>query len=209
MRRMRPIAQGIAWRRLAARWAFVCLMVASLSAHALSPGKSISQFAMDTWQTDAGLPELAIQTIVETSDGYMWIGTQEGLARFDGAQFTVFDHVNTPALQSDFITAIVEDGDHSLWIGNTQGLVVRRADGTFTRFGAEQGLALTRVAMGDRRQRRQRLDQRTRRNRAHRPRQARAHVRLSRRLRQRFHLAILRSITTARCGFPRAATCIA
>ncbi len=94
---------------------------------------------MDTWQTDAGLPELAIQTIVETSDGYMWIGTQEGLARFDGAQFTVFDHVNTPALQSDFITSTVEDADHSLWIGNMQGLVVRHADGTFARFGAEQG----------------------------------------------------------------------
>jgi ligand-binding sensor domain-containing protein len=122
-------------------------MLLPLSAHALSPGKSISQFAMDTWQTDAGLPELAIQTIVESSDGYMWIGTQEGLARFDGAQFTVFDHVNTAALQSDFITTIVEDSDHSLWIGNASGLVVRHADGTFARFGAEQGFPLPRVAM--------------------------------------------------------------
>jgi len=147
MPRMRPIAQGTAWRRFAASWVWLCLALASVSATALSPSKSISQFAMDTWQTDAGLPELAIQAMVETSDDYLWIGTQEGLARFDGAQFMVFDHVNTPALQSDFITSIVEDGDHSLWIGNEQGLVVRQADGTFVRFGAEQGFPLPRITM--------------------------------------------------------------
>ncbi|HEX4480015.1 MAG TPA: two-component regulator propeller domain-containing protein [Rudaea sp.] len=102
---------------------------------------------MDTWQTDAGLPELAIQAIVEASDGYLWIGTQEGLARFDGAQFTVFDHVNTPALKSDFISTLVEDGDHTLWIGNTQGLAVRRADGKFSTFGSEQGFPFPHVSM--------------------------------------------------------------
>ena len=102
---------------------------------------------MDTWQTDAGLPELAVQSIFEASDGYLWIGTQEGLARFDGAKFEVFDHVNTPALKSDFITAIVEDGDHALWIGTTQGLAMRSADGRFTTFGSEQGFPLPRVSM--------------------------------------------------------------
>jgi signal transduction histidine kinase/ligand-binding sensor domain-containing protein len=147
MPRMRPIAQGTAWRRFAASLAWVWLALAGAAAHALSPGKSISQFAIDTWQTDAGLPELAVQSILEASDGYLWVGTQEGLARFDGAQFTVFNHANTSALPSDFVTTIVEDGDRSLWIGTMEGLVVRRADGHFASFGPEQGFPITRVLM--------------------------------------------------------------
>ena len=147
MRVMRPTASGTAWRRFAAMAACLWLALPGVPALALSPGKTISQFAMDTWQTDAGLPELAVQSIFEASDGYLWIGTQEGLARFDGAKFAVFDHVNTPALKSDFITAIVEDGAHTLWIGSTQGLARRSADGQFTAFGSEQGFPLPRVSM--------------------------------------------------------------
>ncbi len=146
MPRMRPTARGTAWRRITAGCAWLCLALAGSGADALTPSKSISQFAMDTWQTDAGLPELAIQSIVEARDGYLWIGTQEGLARFDGAQFTVFDHVNTPALMSDFIFTLAEDGDHALWIGTARGLTVRHADGQFQAFGNAQGFPFPQVA---------------------------------------------------------------
>ncbi|MEP6483731.1 MAG: two-component regulator propeller domain-containing protein [Rudaea sp.] len=128
----------------AAALVFLSALTWSHAGRALSPGKSISQFAVDTWTTDDGLPELAIQAILETSDGYLWVGTQEGLARFDGANFTVFDHVNTPALRSDFISTLVEDRDHTLWIGTGDGLLKRRRDGTFESFAAAE-LPISRI----------------------------------------------------------------
>lgn len=120
---------------------FLCLLLCGNS-QALSPEKKLSQFAVASWQTDAGLPELAIQALLETSDGYLWVGTQEGLARFDGQHFTVFDHVNTPQLHSDFIESLVEDGQHSLWIGTENGIAVRRANGEFESMDHKEGLRL-------------------------------------------------------------------
>jgi signal transduction histidine kinase/ligand-binding sensor domain-containing protein len=117
-------------------------------AHALSANKSIDHFVTDTWRTGDGLPELAIEALLETSDGYLWVGTQEGLARFDGEHFSVFDHVNTPPLRSDFILMLAEDAQHTLWIGSESGLVMRSVDGTFRSFTEKDGLHVTRVACG-------------------------------------------------------------
>ena len=136
---------------------------------------------MDSWQTEAGLPELAMDAILETSDGYLWVGTQEGLARFDGAHFTVFDHINTPALRSDFITKLVEDRQNSLWIGTSVGLVVRHEDGRFERFGDENGPAYRAHPRRGPRRGRKRMDRRRWRSGAHRRRQSRTHGRCQQR----------------------------
>ncbi len=79
---------------------------------------------------DDGLPQDSVTCLEQTRDGYIWVGTGFGLARFDGARFTVFDRFNTPALLTDAVTVLKEDAGGTLWIGTTRGLVQFR-DGEF------------------------------------------------------------------------------
>src|SRR5712691_7260767 len=97
---------------------------------ALDPAKAITQYGLGVWTTDQGLPQSSVTAIAQTKDGYLWFGTQEGLARFDGARFTVFDKRNTPALEMQHITALLVTRDGSLWIGRNGGLI-RYKDGQF------------------------------------------------------------------------------
>ena len=70
-----------------------------------------------------GLPANQITCLKQTRDGYLWVGTRFGLARFDGVGFTVFNKLNTPALPSDAVNALAEDETGTLWIGTSEGLV--------------------------------------------------------------------------------------
>ncbi len=76
-------------------------------ARALDPRLRISQYIRDTLQTKDGLPEGEIRAIAQTSDGYLWFGTEEGLVRFDGVEFRVFDTSNTVEFESNFINDLV------------------------------------------------------------------------------------------------------
>ena len=76
---------------------------------------------------------------MQTRDGYLWIGTQEGLARFDGLNFTVFDKENTPAFKSNDVRALQEDQQGRLWISTSYGLVCRH-EGEFRSFTVNEGL---------------------------------------------------------------------
>ena len=58
---------------------------------ALDPARDLFQFKQQTWLTENGLPQNTIHRIAQGTDGYIWIATEEGLARFDGIKFTVFD----------------------------------------------------------------------------------------------------------------------
>ncbi|MFN0108204.1 MAG: two-component regulator propeller domain-containing protein, partial [Blastocatellia bacterium] len=93
-----------------------------------------AQYRFDHWTTDNGLPQNTIRSIVQTRDGYLWMTTFDGLARFDGVRFTVFDKNNTPALSNNRLTALYEDKDGTLWIGADQGEVVAYRDGIFTSY---------------------------------------------------------------------------
>ena len=99
-----------------------------------------NEYSHRTWRMEDGLPQNRIGAIGQTPDGYLWIGTTEGLARFDGARFTVFDGSNTPALHDDSIIALRLGADGSLWIGTEGGGLVRMFQGVFRSFGAQQGL---------------------------------------------------------------------
>ncbi len=100
-----------------------------------------------SWQVDAGLPDNLVQAITQTTDGFLWIGTRGGLARFDGYQFVCYDSRNTPALKNSSITALCASGDGALWIGTDGGGLVRLKNGVFSEFSTTNGMAGDAVQM--------------------------------------------------------------
>src|SRR5687768_9390451 len=94
--------------------AFLLLLPPPAAAQPSSP--IASEFIQRAWDTDDGLPQNSITAMIQSRDGYLWLGTFGGLVRFDGNAFTVFDPGNTPGLSSGRITALRETSDGSLWI---------------------------------------------------------------------------------------------
>ncbi len=127
------------------RAAAVCWLLWPSAAFGLDPGKPLHQYRLDVWQPERGLPWSSVAPILQTSDGYLWLGGYEGLARFDGARFTVFDKTTTPELPDNNIYALAEDSDGHLWIGTDGGGLTRYSGGAFTVYGRQQGLANERV----------------------------------------------------------------
>ena len=96
---MRP-ARDVAlsnWFPIRSFLAFILLVVCG-SATALDPSRQPSQYVLDNWQVAEGLPQASALAIARTPDGYLWVGTQEGLARFDGVGFRVLATNDEPAL---------------------------------------------------------------------------------------------------------------
>lgn len=122
-------------------------LVLAGQAHALDPAKAITQYLQTNWNTATGLPQSTVIAVEQTTDGYMWLGTEEGLTRFDGVRFTVFTRRNTPGLASNYIQALRADPDGSLWIGTDTGLSHFRANpeerqsGTFDMLTTADGLS--------------------------------------------------------------------
>ncbi len=108
--------------------AIVAFLLASRSVLALDQARTLDQFSYQTWQTGSGLPQNTVHSITQTGDGYLWLATEGGLARFNGYQFTVFDSRNTPAFKSDNVRALFEDQKGWLWIGTAAGVVRRHGD---------------------------------------------------------------------------------
>ncbi len=106
----------------------VAFLTASCSVFALDQARSLDQFSYQTWQTGSGLPQNTVHEIVQTRDGYLWLATEGGLARFNAYQFTVFDSRNTPALKSDNVRALFEDPNRRLWIATAAGVLRRQGE---------------------------------------------------------------------------------
>lgn len=92
---------------------------------ALDPSRALTQYVHRAWQTDDGLPQSSVQAIVQTEDGFLWLGTEEGLVRFDGLSFKVFDKTNVAVLKDNFVTALLNARDGALWVGTRGGLLRR------------------------------------------------------------------------------------
>lgn len=101
---------------------------------------SSALYTVDSWENDDGLPQNSVIAMTQTRDGYLWLGTINGLARFDGRRrFTVFDEDNTPGLGSSPIVGLFEDSRGSLWIGSELSGVLVARDGKVTGLGIGQG----------------------------------------------------------------------
>ncbi|KFE64591.1 two-component regulator propeller domain-containing protein [Hyalangium minutum] len=111
-------------------------------AWALDPDKALLQFPHRAWQTAEGLPQNSVLDMAQTPDGYLWSGTWEGLVRFDGVNFTVFEPANTHALPSRSVRNLELAPDGTLWIGTTEGIAGFR-EGTFFALAAPPDKALS------------------------------------------------------------------
>jgi signal transduction histidine kinase/ligand-binding sensor domain-containing protein len=103
-------------------------------------------YSLKAWQTGEGLPQDSVTSIVQTPDGYLWVATFNGLARFDGARFTVFDEGNTPALQSSRLVRLDVGYDGRLWIINEQGGLAQLWQGRFRSWTDREGVPAAGVA---------------------------------------------------------------
>ena len=121
-------------------WVFVLLAAAS-APPAPAPAPAGAEFIARAWGTNEGLPQNTVTAIVQTGDGYLWLGTFGGLVRFDGLTFTVFDPGNSPGLASARITALHEDSQRVLWIGTETGLT-KLEQGRFTSYTRTDGLPI-------------------------------------------------------------------
>jgi ligand-binding sensor domain-containing protein len=93
-----------------------------------------------SWQAQNGLLGETVQSFAQTPDGLLWIGTSEGLFRFDGANFTLFSHENTPAMRENSVFCLLAGRDGHLWIGTDGGGLVEMRDGVFKAYTPSDGL---------------------------------------------------------------------
>jgi len=96
-----------------------------------TPVFAAPNYQFKAWQTQDDLPDNKIMAVLQTRDGYLWIGTYNGLARFDGVKFTLFDNGNTPEMHDSSVTSLFESEDGTLWIGHATGGVTRYLKGRF------------------------------------------------------------------------------
>ncbi len=108
----------------------LALVAEASSTRGLSVTTALSQYGRDVWDSDSGLPQNSVDAVLQTRDGYLWLGTEEGLVRFDGVRFTIFDSRNTPAMRDDWALALCQTRDGTLWIGTAEGLL-KEKDGKF------------------------------------------------------------------------------
>jgi len=117
------------------------LLMWPVAARCLDSKKAPTQYVHEAWGVDSGLPQTTITSIAQTTEGYLWLATEEGLVRFDGVRFTVFDRKNAPALRSKNIRALLVDREGALWIGTSGGGLSRLKDGEFSTYTVKEGLS--------------------------------------------------------------------
>jgi ligand-binding sensor domain-containing protein/serine phosphatase RsbU (regulator of sigma subunit) len=120
-------------RALVAACTFGLVSVAPIPASAFDPRPDPDHYAVRTWDTRDGMPVAVVLAALQTRDGYIWAGTEEGLLRFDGVRFTTFNRKNTRAFDANYVRSLFEDPAGTLWVGTFGGGLLRYRDGDFTR----------------------------------------------------------------------------
>jgi ligand-binding sensor domain-containing protein/signal transduction histidine kinase len=106
-----------------------------------SAGRAQEAYSHRLWQAADGLPSDVVQVFAETTDNALWIGTTNGLVRFDGSRFRYYQRENTPALGADSVFCLTVTRDGALWIGVEGGGLLRYRYGHFREFTAFDGLS--------------------------------------------------------------------
>jgi len=125
------------------RWTVLVFLLSwagAREARALNPTRDVTQYLVDFWQDGSGLPHNHVYTVLQTHDGYVWVGTRGGLGRFDGVRFTLFSDQRPDELRESEVWALTEGQDGSLWIGTYGGGLARMSNGTFKTYTQKEGL---------------------------------------------------------------------
>lgn len=146
----RVLPPAAVWRGVVSaqsrRHHFCALLFAVALAGLAFPGRSddlgaeLRDFSLRTWSKADGLPDGSVTVILQTQDGYLWVGTAAGLARFDGIKFAGVDLRKDRRDRPAAITAMCEDATGALWIGTEDRGIFRWQDGQLQHFGAADGL---------------------------------------------------------------------
>lgn len=118
----------------------LALLALSQQVFALDPTRTLTQSVHRIWQVQQGLPQAWIYSIVQTHDGYLWLGTQTGLVKFDGVRFTTVDEMDGVPSANMWVTHLIEDDQNALWIGTTQAGLIKLQGGRATRYTPREGL---------------------------------------------------------------------
>lgn len=114
--------------------------VSTDSAKSSKPAKTVEPALIrDRWISEDGLPQNSVVGLTQAIDGYLWIGTQEGVTRFDGVNFKTYKEISDWAGQNIFTSALLASIDGSMWVGTREGLNKIRRD-SFTRYTRADGL---------------------------------------------------------------------
>src|SRR5262245_11164679 len=114
------------------------VLLAPPDAFALDPALDVSQYVHTSWKVREGFARGAIHAIVQTADGYLWLGTEFGLLRFDGVRNVPWSPPEGQGLPSTDIISLLATRDGSLWIGTSKGLA-RWKDGRLTAYAQLAG----------------------------------------------------------------------
>lgn len=110
------------------------------SAHALDPNRLTRQYIRDEWTEDRGYPGGAVNALAQTPDGYLWIGAENGLVRFDGFDFRLFNQANTDGFPASPVLGLATDPDGNLWIRLQSRELLRYRDSAFEPIAAAKGV---------------------------------------------------------------------
>jgi ligand-binding sensor domain-containing protein/signal transduction histidine kinase len=128
--------------RVANAVAALAVLCFAAPARALDPGRTVSQYMHERWGIERGFIGGAVSSIAQTADGYLWIGTEKGLVRFDGSSFRLFQQANPAMLAIGPIRGLMTDAQGNLWVvlQNTKILCYRDGKFDIGRDEAEAGI---------------------------------------------------------------------
>ena len=132
MLRPAPLPNVIARRRTGGGAISFWALLASL----LLASTASAQYRLDHWTADTGLPQNSVYSILQTRDGYLWLTTFDGLVRFDGVRFTVFNKGNSAGMATNRFLSLFAEADDTLWLGTEDGGLVRFRHGYGFRLNA-------------------------------------------------------------------------
>ncbi|MCK6685331.1 MAG: response regulator [Thermoanaerobaculia bacterium] len=128
--------------------AFCGLLLLAAPASGLSPSRAPWQYSQESWGVEQGLPNESVNALAQTPDGYLWLGTFDGLARFDGNRFEILRPTGESGLKNGSIRCLTVDSAGSLWIGTNGGGVSVYHEGQFTLLPDTSGFRVTALHRG-------------------------------------------------------------